>query len=560
MSKQPKNLRYIAYVRKSSEDKEKQELSHIGQIENIKEKFSHLNIVKWLEPESRSAFTPGRPIFNQMIEMIENGEADGIVAWHPNRLSRNEIDSGTITYLLRSKLKDLKFCSYTFENNAEGIMFLQIVMGQGQYQSAKQGVDVSRGLKIKAASGEKPGRVMPGYMKAAVLDENGIPVMRGKKVVTETVKDPERYDIVKQMWNWFLYDRLVPQQIWQKVNDELHYKTPMYKRRKDGVPLGGGPMTKSMVYRILQSDFYIGKYYHLGEECRGSYDRMITDEEYQLAQDLLGAKGNKRLGGHDYPYAGMIRCGECNCLIQARHRTKFIKSENRYKTYVYYYCSRKSMKRPCTQTVYTPAETIDKDIEATISEYTIIPEFKDLALKILKRNHKAEVYERTKVYEKLHKRRTAVQEELDKLVTLLHKELIDEEDYRRIRNNLKSELEKLDEQLRGTENRATSSLEMNERAFSFAVSAQKQFTQGNVRTKRDILLTLGQTLTLKDNKLLIEPNEWLKPIADGYSELEKSYLRVRTNKKAHSKELEQALVPIIESWRVRWDLNPRHSA
>ena len=72
-------LRYIAYVRKSSEDKEKQELSHISQIENIKEKFKHLNIVKWMDAESRSAFTPGRPIFNEMMEMLQNGELTALL-------------------------------------------------------------------------------------------------------------------------------------------------------------------------------------------------------------------------------------------------------------------------------------------------------------------------------------------------------------------------------------------------------------------------------------------------------------------------------------------------
>jgi DNA invertase Pin-like site-specific DNA recombinase len=44
-----------------------------------------LNIVKWMPPESKSAFTTGRPVFNEMMRMIEKGEADGIVAWHPNQ-------------------------------------------------------------------------------------------------------------------------------------------------------------------------------------------------------------------------------------------------------------------------------------------------------------------------------------------------------------------------------------------------------------------------------------------------------------------------------------------
>jgi site-specific DNA recombinase len=145
-----KPLRYIAYVRKSEVREDRQELSHQSQIEEIKQRFPDLNIIKWMVPESASAFKPGRPIFNEMMDMIEHGEADGIVGWHPNRCSRNEIDSARITYMLRDKLKDLKFVSYTFENSAEGIMFLQMTMNQSQYESSKQGRDVSRGGRSAA--------------------------------------------------------------------------------------------------------------------------------------------------------------------------------------------------------------------------------------------------------------------------------------------------------------------------------------------------------------------------------------------------------------------------
>ena len=414
------NLRYIVYVRKSSEDKDKQELSHVSQLDNIHEQFGHLNIVAELEPESQSAFHPGRPIFRKAMDMIYDGEADGILAWYPNRLSRNSIDSAEIAYALRmKKIKDLKFCKFNFDNSPDGILQLQNNMNHGEYESSKQGVDVSRGLITKAGTGEKPGRVMPGYMKAPILDERGQPIYKDKKLQTHTVIDPDRYDIVKNMWKWFLYDRMTPQQVWLKVINETDYKTPPYKRRKDGAPMGLKPMPKSMVYRIFQSDFYIGKYYHLGKECKGNYPTMISKEEYQLAQDLLGAKGNKRLGGYEYAFAGMIKCGECGCTIQARHNRKFIKSQNKYATYVYYYCSRKSMYRKCTQTKYTHAESIEQDIQAELAKYTIIPEFRDLALKILKRNHKIDSHERKKNYTKLQDERNRIQDNLDKLIANL---------------------------------------------------------------------------------------------------------------------------------------------
>ncbi len=552
-------LRYIAYVRKSSESKEKQELSHLSQIENIKRQFAHLNIVKWMDAESQSAFTPGRSIFIEMLEMIKRGEADGIVAWHPNRLSRNEMDSAEITYMLRGALKDLKFCSYNFDNSPEGIMMLQIVMNQGQYESSKQGKDVKRGMETKAGTGEKPGRVPPGYMKVPRRDAAGNLIIRPKdnKIVTETGKDPDRYDDVKRMWTLLLKGSHTPSEIWKLAVEEMKFMQPKTAKT------GGKLIVKAEVYRIFRNPFYAGKFEHGGVLHKiqsPSYEPMITWEQFQLAQQILGERGNHRVGKFEYAFSSMIRCGKCNCTVQARHRTKLIKATGEYKTYVYYYCSRKSMDRPCNQTVYTLVEDIERDIDTEVQNYTIIPEFKDLALKILRKNNKLEAGERVRQYGKNQKHRNELQDQRDKLIDYLHRELIDEDEYKHQRQRLQAEIDKTDELLRDTEKRADDWMELNERAYNFAVYARSHFNDGSIRTKRDVLKTLGKNLILQDNKLHIEPNEWLVPIAKNYPEIERSYLKVRTNKKATAKELEVALMPIIESWRAQWDSNPRHPA
>jgi hypothetical protein len=52
-----------------------------------------------------------------MLERIENGEANGILAWLPDRLSRNSIDSGRVIYMLdENVIADLKFPHFWFEN------------------------------------------------------------------------------------------------------------------------------------------------------------------------------------------------------------------------------------------------------------------------------------------------------------------------------------------------------------------------------------------------------------------------------------------------------------
>ena len=180
-------MKYEVYVRKSSESKEKQALSIQSQKDSIQKQFLDVNIVDWTD-EEKSAFKPyNRPKFAEMMKRVHEGKIDGIIAWHPDRLSRNEIDAANITYALRSGiLKDLKFASYSFSNTPEGIQQLQTSLSSSQYYSAKLGVDVKRGLGDKLEMGRMPGLAPLGYLntKLATRGENKI------------VEDPERFNII----------------------------------------------------------------------------------------------------------------------------------------------------------------------------------------------------------------------------------------------------------------------------------------------------------------------------------------------------------------------------
>lgn len=555
LSHQPRKLRYIAYVRKSEVREDRQELSHIAQINAIKERFPDLNIIEWLDPESKSAFTPGRPIFNDMLEMVQEGKADGIVAWHPNRLSRNEIDSATITYMLRDKLKDIKFCSYNFDNSAEGIMMLQMVMNQSQYESSKQGRDVKRGMKQKALTGERPGVVPTGYMKITLKDSYGEPIRHKDGYATNTGFDPERIELVKRMWSMLLSGAYTAAEIRRISKDEWGFTI------RKTAKTGGGPMSSSSIYRMFNNPFYAGYIKHNGEMHKGNHEAIITLDEFDYAQKLLGAKGKPRKGVNEYAYSGMIKCGECACSIVGKTNTKFVKRENRMVSYVHYYCTRKSEIRICSQTKYTRVENIEAEIDRELAKFTILPEFRDLALKILNRNHVLEVADRTAINESQTKKRSSIQAQLDKLVDMRTRDLLDDAEYMEQRNRLKLELSKADSAIGQTKERSEKWLELTEEVFDFASFARIRFRNGDLKTKRQILATLGENFELKDGKLTLQQSEWLVPIVEQYPDLEKEYLRrVGTNKKATSKEKEEALSLIFDTWRASGDLNPGHPA
>ena len=138
--------RYVLYARKSTEQDERQTQS-IGSQKTRAVEIAERNgrqIVDTLE-ESKSAKEPGRPIFGELIRRIDAGEIDGVIAWHPDRLARNEIDAAAITFRIRKgKLKELIFVEYTFINSPEGIMMLQMALSQGQYQVSKLAIEVTR--------------------------------------------------------------------------------------------------------------------------------------------------------------------------------------------------------------------------------------------------------------------------------------------------------------------------------------------------------------------------------------------------------------------------------
>src|SRR3990167_8288476 len=84
--------KFFLYARKSTDVEDKQILSIEAQLQELRDFAKRENLDIALEfIEKQSAKIPGRPIFNEMLQRIEKGEANCILPWPPDRLARNSV-------------------------------------------------------------------------------------------------------------------------------------------------------------------------------------------------------------------------------------------------------------------------------------------------------------------------------------------------------------------------------------------------------------------------------------------------------------------------------------
>src|SRR3990167_7024042 len=159
-------MKYFIYTRKSTTSEDRQVMSLESQLSELKEFAAKekLEIVASLS-EAQTAKEPGRKIFAEMLDRICAGEAQGILAWHPDRLARNSIDGGKIIYLLDTgKIKDLKFPTFWFDSTPQGKFMLNIAFGQSKYYVDNLSENIKRGHRQKLRKGIWPGVAPLGYL------------------------------------------------------------------------------------------------------------------------------------------------------------------------------------------------------------------------------------------------------------------------------------------------------------------------------------------------------------------------------------------------------------
>ena len=514
MTQKVKKLRYILYARKSSESEDRQVLSIDSQVDELKRIALNEGIeIANVLVESRSAKTLGRPVFAELIERLVAGKADGILCWKLDRLARNFIDGGKIIEMVQhGAIQHIR----TFERNyypADNVLLMSVEFGMANQYSRDLSVNVERGMRRKAEMGWYP--VMPplGYLNSKTKG-------RGKNDIQE---DAERFMLVRRMWNTFLTGAYNVQRVWEMAAHEWGLTT-----RK------GHKIARSTAYQIFTNPFYYGSYEwpkRSGNYYQGAHKPMISVEEYDRAQILLGRKGRPRYKTQEFAFTGVMKCANCGAAITAEEKHKLLRAGD-IAHYIYYHCTKRKdphcKEKSLTETKLT--EQMGKKLLAL----KIPDEFHTWAMKWFESEQEREVESRGAILATQRKAYDDILKRLDRYMEMRAREEITETEYREKRGELLKEKARYMALLNDTDHNATKWYTNMDNAFKFVKRAEEKFKTGTLEERREIFLSLGSNFLLKYREVLLDMDDTLLPMQKMAAEVQAVHHRLEPTKKDYA--------------------------
>ena len=483
-------MRYAIYARKSSSGEDKQAQSIDDQLGVLRALATQrgLNVVEEYT-ESRSAKAPGgRPVFTELIECVKAGDVDAILCWHVNRLFRNPVDFGTVSWLLQTgDLREILTPQQAYRTG-DNVLLLSVESGMANQFVIDLRNVVERAMNSKVEKGIPPQLAPEGYLN---------------NIHQRTIeKDSQRFDLIRKAWGLMFTGAYSVPQVLNVLNNEWGYRTFQRRRR------GGIPLSRTAGYRMFSNLFYTGHFLREGMVHKGSYPAMVTLDEYEKVQDILKRQGKAQPKRQVFAYTGLIRCGKCGCMVTAEMQ----------KGHVYYHCT--NSRGQCSKRGVRQEE-LDRQIRRELRSVSLQPDIKDMLLATIDRFESAPMEELHTQYKQVSGRLVSSEQELGELILMRARRLIDDQALALGQDRVKGEILALRKSQATLQTQLDAKHDSVANAVYFAAHAVEKFDEADVWAKRRIFQVLGASYVLDDKALHLEKHPLLHFIAENKGPIER---------------------------------------
>lgn len=484
---------YVIYARKSTESEDQQVLSIESQVREMRALAARHQIgVGEILTESRSAKAPGRPIFGALMRRVRKGEIRGIVCWKMDRLARNHYDTGQVLQALADRKLERIITSdgvKTSDSNDRLLGTFEFALATKYIDDLRQ--NVLRGNRARFERGWPNFRPVTGYLED-----------RASKTI---IRDPDRFDLIRRVWDLALSGTTRPSQILPLLNDRWGYRGRETKRR------GGKPMTPSGLYHLLGNPFYMGVIrLKSGQSYKGAHEPMVTPAEFDLVQEMLGRPTKPRPSRHEFAYSGLLRCAACQRpLIGEQH----VKRSG--KRFVYYRCHHRVGPK-CGEPA-VPERLLDARVLADLRRMQLSEEATEWIKDNLRASISGEISEMQLAVESRRRALQQAKTEAQKLLDLSLRGLLDDETFAARHAQLREQQTRLEVELDQPGETTEQRIAKIESVLAFAQKAPDVFVSGNAVQRRQIVGAVCSNPEVRGKELLYKAKKPFSLLRNGTS-------------------------------------------
>ncbi len=316
----------VIYTRVSS-DKQVDGYSLDSQKDLCEQKAKQMGyvVVRTFREEGISATTTNRPELQDLLTYCRNKQnaIDAVFVYSFSRLNRNTIDFLTLRHLLSKSGITLESCTEPTGESPEHQLIETILASMAEYENKSRARNVANSLRKRFMEGNITSRPALGYIMQKV---------NGKSTA---VKDPDTFDILKNLWQRVLREKLSLSDVARELN-RLGVKSKF--------SVNFTKFTPQSVSNIFSNKFFMGtlvskKY----GEIQGQHEPMVDEDVfYQVRAIITGRKphGKTRYAlREDFALRGILNCEYCD------RKASGAWSKGKNKRYAYYCCSARKVHK-----------------------------------------------------------------------------------------------------------------------------------------------------------------------------------------------------------------------
>jgi len=327
--KEKKQLNCAIYTRVSTADGLEQDFTSLDSQRESAESYiaSQKNEGWTLLPElyDDAGFTGAntdRPALQKLIANIKEKKIDCVIVYKVDRLSRSLLDfSKLLEFFDQSNVTFVSITQHFNTQNSMGRLTLNILLSFAQFEREI----ISERTRDKMGAAKKKGKWIGGHVPLGYdLDKEN----------HKLVVNPKEAKIIREIFEAYLKEESLVRTT-EIINDK-GYISKVYENIK-GKKHGGVKFKSTTVDQTLRNVYYIGKVKYHEAIYPGEQERIVSDETFAKAQELLTT--NRRVPDTTPQtkkialLSQILRCKACDSAMRITYNIK-----NQKMRYYHYVC------------------------------------------------------------------------------------------------------------------------------------------------------------------------------------------------------------------------------